>query len=180
MKTYVALLRGINVGGNNKIEMPKLKKCFESLYCTNVITYINSGNVIFDTKKQDIAEITSEIEKIIKKTFGLNIRVVLRDQNNIEKICSKVPKTWVNDQDHKTDVLFLWEKFANSKTLKLIEINPKVDSLMYVDGAIIWHLKKTDYSKSKMNNFIGSEVYKNMTARNINTVRKLALLMLKN
>ena len=158
MKTYVALLRGINVGGNNKIEMPKLKKCFESLYCTNVITYINSGNVIFDTKKQDIAEITSEIEKIIKKTFGLNIRVVLRDQNNIEKICSKVPKTWVNDQDHKTDVLFLWEKFANSKTLKLIEINPKVeitidDIILYPKKAIlnIQLIPKTEYNISLKN-----------------------------
>lgn len=53
MKKYVALLRGINVGGNNKVAMPKLKECFESLGYRNVITYINSGNIIFETKKVD-------------------------------------------------------------------------------------------------------------------------------
>lgn len=52
MNTYVALLRGINVGGNNKIEMTKLKVLFESLGYTNVVTYINSGNVIFETRKK--------------------------------------------------------------------------------------------------------------------------------
>ena len=177
MKKYVALLRGINVGGNNKIEMSRLKKCFESLGHTNIITYINSGNVIFETKKKEVPEITKEIEQSIKETFKLDVPVLLRDQKNIEKVCQKIPDSWVNDKDFKSDVLFLWEKFATKKTLQLIPTNPKVDSLLYVDGAIIWHLKKKDYSKSKMTNIIGTEVYKNTTVRNINTVRKLAVLM---
>ena len=177
MKKYVALLRGINVGGNNKIEMAKLKNCFESLGYTNVVTYINSGNVIFETKKNDATKLTDDIQKAIKKVFKLNIPVVLRDQKNIEKVSNKIPSDWVNDKEYKTDVLFLWDEYANKNTIKLIDTNPKVDTLLYIDGAIIWHLKKKDYGKSKMNNIIGTEVYKNMTVRNINTVRKLATLM---
>jgi len=177
MKKYVALLRGINVGGNNKVEMAKLKECFESLGHKNVLTYINSGNIIFETKKKDTEKLAKEIEKIIKKTFGLYIRVLLRDNDNIQKICATVSKKWVNDEEQKCDVLFLWDEFANRKSLDLIDINPKVDSLLYKDGAIIWHLEKKYYAKSKMKNFIGTKVYKNMTARNINTVRKIASLM---
>ncbi|MBX2866946.1 DUF1697 domain-containing protein [Candidatus Kaiserbacteria bacterium] len=177
MSTYVALLRGINVGGNNKIKMIELKVLFESLGYTNVVTYINSGNVIFETRKKDVSRLASEIQKGIKKKFKLNIPVVLRTQKNIEKVCKKIPPDWVNDKDNKTDVMFLWDKFASKKTLKLISTNPKIDSLLYVDGAIIWHLKKKNYGKSKMNDIIGTEVYKNMTVRNINTVRKLATLM---
>ncbi|MEZ4194988.1 MAG: DUF1697 domain-containing protein [Candidatus Paceibacterota bacterium] len=85
MKKYVALLRGINVGGNNKVEMTKLKVCFESLGYNNVITYINSGNIIFETKKTDTKKLTEEIEKVIKDTFKLNIKVLLRDSLNIQK-----------------------------------------------------------------------------------------------
>lgn len=177
METYVALLRGINVGGNNKVEMAKLKECFTALGYTDVSTYINSGNVIFKTKKKAVPSLTADIEKAIKKTFKLSIPVVLRNKKNIEKVCKKIPAEWVNDTKYRTDVLFLWEAFNNQKTLKLIATNPAVDSLIYVDGAIIWHLKREQYTKSKMNKLIGTEVYKNMTARNVNTVHKLLALM---
>lgn len=177
MQKYVALLRGINVGGNNKIEMARLKICFESLGYTNVATYINSGNVIFETKKSDTTKIANEIERAIKKNFELDIPVVLRGKKSIDKVNKKIPTDWINDKEYKTDVMFLWDNFANRGTLKKIVTNPKVDTLLYIDGAVVWHLKKKDYGKSKMNDIIGTEVYKNMTVRNVNTVRKLNALM---
>ena len=174
---YVALLRGINVGGNNKVEMPRLKKCFEGLGYENVSTYINSGNVIFETEEKDTKKLAEKIERAILNTFKLEIRVVIRDTKNIKKICSKIPAEWTNDKEQKTDVLFLWDEFADKKSLKLITINKDVDNLKYINGAIVWHVLKSDYKKSGMNKFIGTAVYKNMTARNINTLRKLAGLM---
>lgn len=177
MAKYVALLRGINVGGNNKIEMAKLKSCFESLGYTNVITYINSGNVIFDSRETDTEKITNKIELSISKVFRLKIPIIVRSHNNIKKICKSIPDAWVNDTTYKTDVLFLWSLYAKKNTLKLIDTNQEVDSLIYVDGVIIWHLKKANYGKSKMNNIIGTDIYKNMTVRNVNTVRKLNILM---
>jgi uncharacterized protein (DUF1697 family) len=84
---------------------------------------------------------------------------------------------WANDAEQKTDVLFLWDDFDDKKSLTLIKTTPKVDTLKYVAGAIVWNVKRDDYTKSGMNKFIGTLVYKNMTARNVNTVRKLGELM---
>ncbi|MEM9336417.1 MAG: DUF1697 domain-containing protein [Patescibacteria group bacterium] len=177
MNTYVALLRGINVGGNNKIEMTKLKMGFEKFGHSDVQTYINSGNVIFSSHTNDIAALTNEIEAMINKDFKLDIPVVLRSKESIMKVCKKIPAAWTNDKEQKTDVMFLWDEYSNKKTLKLIEQNPKVDTLIYVDDAIVWHLKKKDYSKSKMHDLVSTKLYKSMTVRNVNTVRKLQELM---
>lgn len=177
MNTYVALLRGINVGGNNKIEMAKLKKTFESLGHSDVVTYINSGNVIFKTRKKSPDKLTTEIEQAILKDFDLHIPVVLRSKENIEKICTKISKDWHNNKEQKTDVLFLWKEFDSKTTLELVKKNPRVDTLLYIDGAIIWHLEKKNYTKSGMHDIISTKLYKNMTVRNINTVRKLTDLM---
>lgn len=170
---YVALLRGINVGGNNKVVMSELKKVFETLGFTDVSTYINSGNVIFQSSKKDF----SRIEHALKKSFGFEIKVVIRDAKNIKKLSESIPRSFDNNTEQKTDVLFLWEKFNKKSSVNLITVNPKVDTLVYVSGAIVWNIKRADYSKSGMNKFIGTTVYKNMTARNVNTVRKLAKLM---
>ena len=96
---------------------------------------------------------------------------------NIAKVIKAIPKDWVNDKEQKSDVLFLWEEYCTKASLKLIKVNPKVDTLKYVEGAILWHVNKKDYGQSGMNKFIGTKVYKNMTARNVNTVKKLANLM---
>lgn len=173
MTKYVALLRGINVGGNNKVEMSKLKKVFESLGFKNVSTHINSGNVVFETDKRDSEP---EIEKALKKGFGFGLRVVLRDAKNIKKLCKLISKDWLNDSLQRTDVLFLWNEFDSRKSIDLIKITG-VDTLKYIEGAIVWNVKRKDVAKSGMKKFIGSLVYKNMTARNINTVRKLNELL---
>lgn len=174
---YVALLRGINVGGNRKVDMGKLKAVCEKAGFTNVSTYINSGNVIFETGKKSDGKLAEDIERLLKKNFDFDVPVVVRSQAELKKVLSKIPKDWQNDAKQKTDVLFLWEKYDNKKTLDLIKINAAVDVLRYIPGAIVWHLDKKDYTKSKMDKFIGTEVYKNMTARNINTTRKLLELM---
>ncbi len=173
MTKYVALLRGINVSGNKKVEMSKLKKVFESLGFNNVSTYINSGNVIFESPKKDF----KNIEPTLKHTFGFEINVVIRDAKNIHKLTKAISPKITNDAEQKADVLFLWDKFDSKNTISKINVNTKVDNLKYNSGAIVWSIKRENHSKSGMNKFIGTEVYRHMTARNINTVRKLAELM---
>lgn len=170
---YVALLRGINVGGNNKVEMSKLKTLFTKLGCTDVVTYINSGNVIFDSAEETDA-LLLDIEKALKKLLGFPVRIVLREIKNIRKLASAIPADWTNDTEQRTEVLFLWKEFDSKKTLDLIQQNPGVDRLKYVPGAIVWNLERKDINRSGMRKFIGTAVYKNMTGRNVNTVRKLA------
>jgi uncharacterized protein (DUF1697 family) len=170
---YLALLRGINVGGNNKVEMSKLKKVFESLGYTDVATYINSGNVIFTSNSDNF----SSVEPALEKAFGFKIKTIFHDAKNIQMICKKVPNEWVNNATQKTDVIFLWDEYDNKNSLKLIKTTPNVDTLLYVPGAIVWNLNREHIKQSSMHKFIGTDIYKNMTARNINTVRKLGLLL---
>jgi uncharacterized protein (DUF1697 family) len=173
MKKYIALLRGINVGGNNKVPMPELKKVFEGLGFLEITTYINTGNVIFATDKNNLETL---IDNALQKQFGFNIKTIMYSQEKFQKICDALPKAWQNNAEQKTDILFLWEPFDTKKSVALIKTTP-VDNLVYLHGAIAWNIQKKDYKKSGMHQFIGSPIYQHMTARNINTVRKLSLLM---
>lgn len=178
MPTYVALLRGINVGGNNKVEMKKLQVVFETLGFSDVVTYINSGNIIFDSNTKNSVTLAAMIEQAIEKSFGFPVRTLVRDEKNIRAIAKATPLAWSNDTNQRTEVMFLWDAFDKKTTLKLIPINPAIDTLLYAHGAIIWHIDdRKQYTKSGLRKFIGTEVYKHMTARNINTVRKLVSLM---
>jgi uncharacterized protein (DUF1697 family) len=173
---YVALLRGLNVGGNNKVEMKKLKTTFELLGFTNVVTYINSGNIIFEdmSKGQDV--IVNDIEKAIKQDFQLEIKVLVRNFENIETICQKLPATWLKNEIMRTDVMFLWPKFDRPEIMEQIQINP-VDHVKYLPGAVLWNVEGKNYSKSGILKLMGTELYKYMTIRNVNTVRKLHQMM---
>ncbi len=175
---YVALLRGINVGGNNRVEMKRLKLVFENaLGFDYVMTYINSGNVVFATKKVATQTLEKKIEAAIEKEFGFSVAVLVRDEKNIKNLCEAIPKSWVNDAEMKTDVFFLWDAIDDQEILKDLNANPKIETLQYVDGAVVWSIKKKDYNKSRIPKMIGTKIYKQMTIRNINTVRKLGGLL---
>lgn len=173
---YVALLRGINVGGNSKVDMPRLKALFEDLGCKNVSTYINSGNVIFEDNRSP-NELDTLIEGGIEKEFELKVRVVLRDFQNIRKLCQEIPADWTNDTKQKTDVLFLWDEIDDGDILNKIRINPEIENVLYIDGALVWNIGRENVTRGGGIKLIKSEFYKHMTARNINTVRKLNELM---
>ncbi len=177
MNTYLALLRGINVGGNSPVDMKQLKACFESLNFINVRTYINTGNVIFDTPTKNRSAILESIQNKLNETFEFEIPVLLRDKENLKALCDTFPKSWINNDEYKTDVLFLWESYDSEDSLKLIPQNPQVDVLLYVAGSIGWCIRRDHHKESGMSKFISSPLYKNMTARNINTVRKLNAMM---
>lgn len=176
MMKYVAFLRGINVGGNSKVEMSRLKRVFSSLDYKNVKTYINSGNVIFSTDMHR-AHITDTVEDAIKHEFDISIPVVIRSCEEIEKIIRGVPEIWMNDTEQKTDVLFLWEEIDSKEVLEKLIIKPQIDNVLYIQGAIIWNVKRKNIGRSGLLKIVGTQLYKKITVRNINTVRKLERLM---
>ena len=176
MKSYVALLRGINVGGHAAIDMKRLKAVFELLDLHHVRTYINSGNVLFQSEKEPSLLIPL-IEKAIQDHFGILVPVILRDAREIQAMVEAFPKDWKNDEDQKTDILFLNEGFDGPTALLLIKTNPQVDTLIALPKAIGWSVDRKNYTQSGMKKFIETTVYKNMTARNINTLRKLSALL---
>ena len=173
---YVALLRGINVGGNNKIEMKRLQATFENLGLTKVKTYINSGNIIFESTNSSIQNLTSQIEKAIVSNFGLNIRVLIRTKEQISEIVKNLPNNWTNDTNCKCDIMFLWPSSDNPQIIK--DLNPVsgIDSLKYQEGAVIWQIERINIYKSGLAKLVGSKPYREMTIRNCNTVRKINAL----
>lgn len=174
---HVALLRGINVGGNTKVEMKKLKALFESLGFEDVLTYINSGNVLFSTTEKDTDALASKLQNAIQTEFGMPIPVVVRSKETILSLVKAIPKTWENNTEQKTDILFLWKEYDKKESLSLLSPTEGIETLQYFSGAIIWNVDRANYNKSGMSKFVGTKLYKHMTARNVNTVRKLASLL---
>lgn len=176
MKRYLALLRGVNVGGNNRVEMKKLKEIFETAGFSDVSTYINSGNVIF-SGPDDKDEVVAAIKSILKENFPFDIQMIVRDSRSIRKLVKAIPADWQNDGKQKTDVLFLWDEYDNKDSLKLVKLVDGIDKVIYVSGALIWNLQVKDYGRSGMSKLVGTLLYNNVTVRNVNTVRKLGQLM---
>ncbi|WP_066309055.1 DUF1697 domain-containing protein [Bacillus sp. FJAT-29814] len=174
---YIALLRGINVGGKNKIDMKLLKQTFEQAGMNDVVTYINTGNIIFSNSGLSKTELSRILEETIHKDFGLQIKVVVRSIDDVSEIINAIPDSWKNDEDMKSDVLFLWDEIDDESVLENLVIKPDIETVKYVPGAILWSVDRKNVTKSGMSKIIGSKIYKQVTVRNVNTARKIYELM---
>ncbi|MDX2776440.1 DUF1697 domain-containing protein [Streptomyces caniscabiei] len=174
---YLALLRGINVGGNNKVDMKQLKAVFEQTGMTAVSTYINSGNVIFQSDTKNETELAAVLEKAIEQAFGFHVKVLIRSYATMQTIAAELPAEWVNDATMKTDVMFLWEGYDTPEVVKRVTIKPEMDRVKYVPGALLWSVDRPNVTRSGLLKIIGTDLYRHMTVRNCNTFRKLITLM---
>jgi uncharacterized protein (DUF1697 family) len=173
---YVLLLRGINVGGNHKVSMKVLKMQLEFLNYKNVFTYINSGNIIFEANKSRVI-LESEIKKLFSEKYNFPIVFLLKTKREIVEIAKKIPENWTNDSKQKTDVAYLFKEVDKKQVLDILPVKKELVSLIYVKGAVVWNVRKSDLTKSHLNKVIGSEIYKKMTVRNCNTARFLAQML---
>jgi uncharacterized protein (DUF1697 family) len=169
---YVALLRGINVGGNKKIAMKSLKAVFESLGYRNVSTYINSGNVLFESGKK-LVKIQEEIENKIKIEFGFDVQVLIKTAKEMKTIADAIPRQWENDSEQRSDVAYLFPEVDSAKTINELPVKKEFIDIRYVKGAIFWNVRRKDVNKSHLVKLIGHKLYQFMTVRNINTARYL-------
>ena len=102
---YIALLRGVNISGKNKVPMAELKKIFEELGFGAVKTYLNSGNVIFSSDEENIGSLTDRIETTIKKWFGLDIPIFVISKEDLEDILQHAPAWWGDENKEIYDNL---------------------------------------------------------------------------
>jgi len=174
---YVALLRGINVGGNNIVPMSDLKSVFESVGMSDVRTYINSGNVIFATRRTDQVKLTDLLQKAIAERFGFPVPLLLLDIEKLRSILGAFPDDWVNDKSMRCDVMFLWPDVDNPHVLDGLKIRPELEDVVYTPGAIIWRIDRVNATKSGLVKIIGTPLYRQLTGRNSSTARKLLDLM---
>lgn len=105
MKKYIAFLRGVNISGKNKVPMAELKKGFEVLGFREVMTYLNSGNVIFSNDEDDVGNFANQIKTMIKNQFGLNIPVFVISKEELEDILHNAPDWWGNENKEIYDNL---------------------------------------------------------------------------
>jgi uncharacterized protein (DUF1697 family) len=174
---YVALLRGVNVGGSNKVDMKELRAVIETAGMSSARTYINSGNVVFATDILDRAQITKALEEAIEERFGAAIRVLVRNVDEIRAVVEALPVDWADDRSTKCDVFFLWDEVDSPSVLGRFDFDPEMEDVRYTPGAVIRRIDRTHASRSRLPRIAGTPVYQQMTIRNCNTARKLLALM---
>lgn len=171
MSTYIALLRGINVSGQKKIKMTDLIAHLKDLKFKNVQTYIQSGNVIFETSIKDKKNISGLIEKKIKKEYGFEVSVIIKSPKDFKDVLAKNPFT--SKDTEKIYFTFLSEKPSpeNINKLKTYDYSPEEYIL---DGENIYFFAPKGYGNAKMNNnFFENKLKVSATTRNWKTVNKL-------
>jgi uncharacterized protein (DUF1697 family) len=176
---FVALLRGVNVGGNNMISMSSLKKSFETMGFTGVVTYINSGNIIFKSKEADARKLESKIEKMLSKEYELDSKVVLRSVSEMAQLVQSLPRNWGGDSNWRYNVIFLRHTIDSEKILAEIETKKDIEEVVYRPGTLLWSAQVRELTRTNMLKLSSRKMYQDMTIRNVNTTRKLHELMKK-
>lgn len=171
---YIALLRGINVGGNTLIKMSHLKDIVASLGYANVRTYINSGNVLFETGKTSELALAHDIEKAITKSHSLDVRVVVKSEASYRKIIKGVPANWGEKQGWKYNLLFLIPPYDSAVVMADIgELKPDIELVVPGEGVIYQALLFEKFGRTSSGKLASRASYKQMTVRNWNTSQKL-------
>ncbi len=178
MSQYVALLRGINVGGKNLIKMTELKICFEQQGFRDVTTYIQSGNVLFKSGESAPAKLTRRIESVVAETFNCRASVVLRSQKQMRDIVERAPQGFgAHPAKYRYDVIFLKEPLTASTAMKSVLTRQGVDQAHAGIGVLYFSRLISKASQSQLSRLVSLPIYKSMTIRNWNTTTKLAQMM---
>jgi uncharacterized protein (DUF1697 family) len=178
MTTYVALLRGINVGGANLIRMPALKACFEAQGFDDVVTYIQSGNVVFTVGDAEEPQLTLRIEKALSKTFAYQSRVVLRSLEQMKRTVANAPRGFGRQPTaYRYDVVFLKDPLTTDDALQSVSVKPGVDRVWAGERVLYSARLISRATESRLSRVVGTPAYQYMTIRNWNTTTRLIELM---
>ncbi|MBN1450485.1 MAG: DUF1697 domain-containing protein [Anaerolineales bacterium] len=171
MQTYISLLRGINVSGQKQVRMADLKNLYEALGLVNVQTYVQSGNVVFDSAEQDAIKLTKAIEAQVEKVFGFSVPVLTRTAGDFRRIIKNHP--FAQEDSLRVLVTFLYERPAQSKLDELGQHEDKVDQFALGEQEIFLFCPG-GYGKTKLSNtFFEKKLDVAATTRNWKTVNAL-------
>jgi uncharacterized protein (DUF1697 family) len=174
---YIALLRGINVGGQNVIRMAALKSCLEQQGFANVTTFIASGNVVFETLDTNAPKLRHQVETALSRSFGYESRIVLRSQAQLTRVVADAPTAWKTRKNLRCNVVFLREPVTAREALTYIKVAPGIDFVEPGRGVLYCSTLLSGVKKSRFTRVIGTPIYRQMTIRNYNTCRKILALM---
>ncbi|MCL2496219.1 MAG: DUF1697 domain-containing protein [Clostridiales bacterium] len=173
MTTYIALLRGINVGGKNKIDMKQLKAAFAAAGFADTRTYINSGNVIFSSDK-DATAVQAACEALIAERFALNIAVAVLSAAELAEALDHAPQWWGNDPEAKHNAIFIIPPAtAEHVCLEVGAIKPEYEKCAYYGRLIFWSAPLKTFSQTRWATVSKHATYQKITIRNSTTAYKL-------
>ncbi len=181
MQSFVLLLRGINVGGKNKVPMADFKNHLELAGFNNVVTYIQSGNAVIGSSLS-AKEVSEKVEAILETNFALDskVRVLAIEHESYRKVVSEAPAEFQSPSDeYRYDVIFLIDRDAEAA----FEETPVKEGLdkKWLGDEVIYYRRPSqtnpDYTKTNASRMIQKPVYQNMTVRNWNTTVKMLELL---
>ena len=173
---YLALIRGINVGGKNLVKMADLRDAFERMDFAEVATYIQSGNVLFRAPRQKREELAARIERELSARFGMELKVVLLTDALLKEVIDGAPRGF-GGEDYRCDVIFLRKPVTVKAAFALIETREGVDQAWAGKGVLYFSRLAAKASGSRLSKIVALPEYQNMTIRSWSTTKKLAGLM---
>jgi uncharacterized protein (DUF1697 family) len=175
--TYVAFLRGINVGGKNAVGMVALKTRLERLGLEDIVTYINSGNIVFRASDADARDLERRIDRVLARDFGVPGKTVVRTHAEMARLVRKIARTWRFHPAWRYNVMFLRHTIDSPNVLDGIEPKPDIERVTYCPGTLLWSARVNALTRTAMLKLIGRPIYQDMTVRSVNTTRKVFELM---
>ena len=174
---YVALLRGVNVGGRNKVGMGELRDAFEAAGYSSVSTYIQSGNVVFDSDAPpDLLE--ASIEATLERRFGFPIVVVVRSDAQLASVIGDAPDGFGHDSERFLwDAIFLKTPLSSEAAMRVVEQREGVDQAWPGTGVLYFSRLRERRTQSRMSRIVGTPEYRQMTIRSWSTTTKLGSLL---
>lgn len=174
---YVALLRGINVGGKNIVRMADLRAAFEDAGYAAVGTYIQSGNVLFESDGPPAA-LESDIETMLESRFGLSLVMVVRSYRQLRNVVNRAPDGFGAASDiHHSDVIFLKAPLSSHQALRAVDLRDGVDQAWPGAGVLYFSRLSERLSQSRMGRIASTPQYQSMTIRNWRTTTRLLSLL---
>lgn len=177
---YIVLLRGINISGKNKISMAELKSELDKNY-QNVLTYLNSGNVILNSD-EDKEYIMNDIYSVIKNKFNLDIPVFVITMNELENILNNSPKWWgTSNKETYDNLIFIIPPTKYEEVYNVIgEPKTDIEQIMEYNNSIFWTFDLKNYRKSIWwVKTASTNIKDKITIRTANTMKKILELCAK-
>lgn len=178
-QSYLALLRGVNVGGNNIIKMADLKATLEAAGFQNVRTYIQSGNVLFSASEvTDTDNLAALVEETIASHFQVPVRVAVFSKPEWQAVIASAPDSWGKNPDWKHNLLVMLKPCDIQQAVAAIgDLKPDIEALQAGDGVLYQSVSIKSFGRATTGKLAASAVYKQMTVRSYNTAVKLSSLL---
>ena len=172
---YIALLRGINISGKNKIVMSELKKEFDNLGYQEITTYLNSGNVIFETDLEDKNAIKNNIQLMIKDKFNFDIPTYIITSQELKELLNHSPEWWGKDDKEIYDnIIFIIPPTTYSEVFNTIGCPNEYEKIQEHKNNIFWSFDLKNYRKSNWwSKTASTDISDKITIRTANTMRKI-------